>query len=200
MSSLSRKPARGNLTREAGEFRDTLNELGFFDLVRRRHSVRRYTGDAVSDEQLQMILEAANAAPSAGDLQAYQIVVIEDSESKAEIASACFEQEFIAFAPRVLVFCAEPQRSAEKYGERGAELYCVQDATIAAAYAELAIHALGLSTTWVGGFNEEELAEMIGCEKPICVLPIGHPAERAEPTPRRSLQDIVRRGARSGRA
>lgn len=51
---------------------------------------------------------------------------------------------FIAEAPVCLVFCADPARSAATFGERGARLYAVQDATIAAAYAQLAIVAAGM--------------------------------------------------------
>ncbi len=95
----------------------------------------------------------------------------------------------------VLVFCADHMRSAAKYGKRGVELYAVQDATIAAAYCQLAASALGLATVWVGAFDPEIAREAIGAPDqvtPVAIVPIGYPAEAPEPTPRRRLAELVR--------
>jgi len=64
---------------------------------------------------------------------------------------AGFEGYFIASAPTVFVFCAKPQRSERKYGKRGVELYCLQDATIACAHGQLEATAPGLGSIWVIG-------------------------------------------------
>lgn len=169
--------------------------LDFFATVRHRHSVRKYQVDMpVSDEQLHTVLEMACAAPSAGDLQAYRIIAVRDPELRDRLGHAADNQGFIPEAPVSLVFCAEPQRSAEHFGVRGESLYAMQDATIAAAYAQLAIVAAGLGSTWIGIFNEEEIRAILELEdalKPIAILSIGYPAELPEPTPRRHLSDVV---------
>ncbi|MGD8208196.1 MAG: nitroreductase family protein, partial [Thiohalocapsa sp.] len=117
----------------------------FFETVRHRHSVRRYQSDMpVEAEKLHAVLETALAAPSAGDLQAYKIVVVTDRATREALADAAAHQGFVAEAPVCLVFCSDPQRSAETYGARGRELYTIQDATIAAAYAQLAVVAAGM--------------------------------------------------------
>ena len=114
----------------------------FFETVRHRHSVRCYQSDMpVEKEKLHAILETACSAPSAGDLQAYKIIVVSNQEKRQALADAAEGQAFISAAPIALIFCAEPHRSATQYGERGQTLYAIQDTTIAAAYAQLAVVA-----------------------------------------------------------
>jgi nitroreductase len=160
-------------------------------VVQGRRSVRAFRPADIEAATLERILETADRAPSAGGLQAYEIVVVRDPERKAALAGAAYGQSFVASAPVVLVFCANPGRSRPKYGRRGVELYCVQDATIAAAYAQLAAAALGLASVWVGAFDEAAVAGIVGGLRPVCVMPIGHAAEEPARTPRRSLDDLV---------
>jgi nitroreductase len=162
-----------------------------FATVEARHSVRAFEPRAIEPTRLEQILMAANCAPSAGNLQAYQIVVVRALAHRRALAHAAHRQAFVADAPVVLVFCADPERSAERYGRRGAELFAVQDATIAAAYAQLAAAALGLASTWVGAFDEAAAADVVGGLRPVCLLPLGYPAETPVPTPRRRLDDLV---------
>lgn len=170
--------------------------MEFFDVLRERHSIRAYTDRQIGPASLQQILEAANAAPSAGNLQAYEVYVVSDPERKEALRRAALDQDFLAWAPVVLVFCAHPPRSAGRYGKRGAELYCVQDASIACTYAMLSATALGLSSVWVGAFVEEAVRAAIGApeaHRPVAMLPIGFAAESPRQTRRRSLSDLVHR-------
>jgi nitroreductase len=167
----------------------------FFETVRHRHSVRKYQPDMpVEIEKLHAILEMACAAPSAGDLQSYRVLVVRDPVERLALVHAAHEQIFIAEAPVCLVFCAEPARSATAFGERGAKLYALQDATIAAAYAQLAIVAAGMSSTWIGYFEDEQVRAALGLEPeliPIALLSLGYPAELPEPSSRRRLSEVV---------
>lgn len=167
----------------------------FFETVRRRHSVRKYQADMpVEPEKLHAILEMACAAPSAGDLQAYRIIVVRDLAQRQALVHVAREQEFIAEAPVCLVFCADPARSASTFGERGAKLYALQDATIAAAYAQLAIVAAGMGSTWVGYFDEEQVRTALKLDAglvPLALLSLGYPAELPEPSSRRRLDEVV---------
>jgi len=167
----------------------------FFETVRHRHSVRRYLADReVEPQQLHAILEMACAAPSAGDLQSYRIVVVQDGATRGALARAADNQTFISEAPICLVFCADTERAEVRFGERGRSLYAVQDATIAAAYAQLAVVAANLGSTWVGYFDEAEIARLLNLPAgmaPIALLSIGYPAELPELSPRRPLGDVV---------
>lgn len=167
----------------------------FFETVRHRHSVRKYLSDRpVEEQKLHAILEMACAAPSAGDLQSYHIAVVRDPAKRKALAGAADGQAFISEAPVCLVFCADPARAESRFGERGRRLYAVQDATIAAAYAQLAVVAAGMASTWVGYFDATEIARQLqlpaGTE-PVALLSVGYPAELPESTPRRPLGDVV---------
>jgi nitroreductase len=167
----------------------------FFETVRHRHSIRKFRDDLpVEAEKLHAILEMACAAPSAGDLQSYRIYVIQDAAKRELLNAAAMEQPFIAEAPVSLLFCSDPQRAAGKYGARGENLYALQDATIAATYAQLAIVAAGLGSTWVGHFDEGKLKTSLQLEagvEPIAILCVGYPAELPTESPRRHLNEVV---------
>jgi len=172
--------------------------MEFFDVVDRRRSIRAFTSAPIEPGKLETILATASLAPSAGDLQAYQIVVIDDADDKRALAGAAFGQVFVAEAAVVLVFCARPGRSESKYGRRGAALYCIQDATIAACYAQLAATAQGLASCWVGAFDEARVVAALRIPPqlhPISLLPIGYAAEVPERPARRALDALLHRGS-----
>jgi nitroreductase len=159
-----------------------------------RHSVRAFKDKAVEEEKIKKILQALNSAPSAGDLQAFEVLLVKSQDKKEALLEAGLRQQFLKEAGFILVFSVNPERSA-KYGERGAKLYCVQDATIACAYAQLAATDLGLGSVWVGAFDEQAVKKALDIEKgltPIALLPIGYPAQTPKATPRRELSDLVK--------
>jgi len=168
--------------------------MDYFEAVKTRCSIRAFEKKPVEEEKIRKIIEAINLAPSAGDLQAYEVVVVKDPVLKEELARAALGQDFVSEAPVCFVFVAYPERSSRKYGKRGSELYCIQDATIATTFAMLAATALGLSSTWVGAFNEEAAARVVAATKnkrPVAILPVGYAAETPEVTPRRPVNDVV---------
>ncbi len=168
--------------------------MDFFEAVNARCSMRKYATMPVEESKLQQILEAVNRAPSAGNLQGYEVYVVRDLEKRQMLCKAAWDQGFLLESPLILVFCSHPSRSAEKYGERGETLYAVQDATIACTFAMLAATALGLSSVWVGAFEPEQVWQVIGGpegELPVAMLPIGYPAKELRVRPRRPLQEIV---------
>lgn len=169
--------------------------MDFFDTAASRHSIRAFENVDVEREKIDRILETMNRAPSAGDLQAYQVYLVRSRNRRLALARAALDQMFISEAPFVLVFCAVPSRSAIKYGRRGEQLYALQDATIACAHAQLAAAALGLGSTWVGAFDEDAVRQAVGIagrEIPIAILPVGYPAEAPSQTARRRLVDLFR--------
>lgn len=175
--------------------------MDLFEVIRTRRSVRAYQSCTVPKEKLDAVYEAVRLAPSAGNLQAFQVYVVRDAPTRHALAQTALDQQYMAQASVVLVFCAVAERSA-KYGQRGADLYCVQDATIAAAYAQLATKAVGLDSCWVGAFDEASVVRLLGLppgQGPVVLLPIGYAAETPVPTARRPLTElIVERTARGG--
>ena len=168
--------------------------MQFFDVIERRQSIRAYQAAAVEKHKLERILAAAQNAPSAGGLQSYTIVIVEKPETKARLAEVALGQDFLAKAPVVLAFFADRLHSEQKYGTRGATLYCVQDATIAAAYVQLTAAAEGLGCCWVGAFDEGRVSEVLGAPahlRPVALLPIGYAAEAPATHARRPLSELV---------
>ncbi len=169
--------------------------MDFFETVSKRCSIRSFLNKEIEKEKITKLLETIVLAPSAGNLQAYKIAIVKDKKIKKALAAAASDQEFIAEAPVVLVFLADIRRSSMKYGDRGASLYALQDATIAAAYAQLAAAALGLTSVWIGAFDENKIANSVRAEKwerPIAIIPIGYAAAEPEQRERRKLSEIVK--------
>src|SRR3990172_3281693 len=163
----------------------------FFKTVEKRRSVRSFTDKAIERLKLQKILKAAWMSPSAKGLQNYRIYIIEDKKKKEELVRASHDQEYVN-APLLLVFCTDPKRIKKMMGTRGESLLSVQDASIAASYAQLAATALGLSSVWVGNFNEKSVQKIIRTRlRPVVILPIGYPNERPQRKKLRKLNDMV---------
>lgn len=168
--------------------------MSFFDLISSRHSVRSFKDKKLSDDIIEKIYGSATKAASAGNLQSYQIFVITKKDYKRRLAKAAHDQRFIESASVVFVFCADPQNSAQEYGKRGGELYCIQDATIACTYAQLAAHALGLASVWVGSFDENEVTSILQYDRalrPVAMLVVGFADEEPEVTSRKPLSEII---------
>jgi nitroreductase len=170
--------------------------MEFFEAVGARRSTRAFLARAVPPGMLQRVLEAANLAPSAGNLQAYEIFVVTNKRKREDLARAAREQIFIAGAPVVLVFAKHPALSVERYGKRADSLYAIQDATIACAFASLAAAAQGLGCCWIGAFDPLAVRKILGAPRgvtPVAMLPIGYASERPRAQERRALEDLAQR-------
>lgn len=168
--------------------------MEFEKVLKERRSVRKFQKEEIPEEIIRRVLELANLSPSAGNLQARKVVLVKDDGTKEKIAQASHNQEFVAEAPIVFVICADLKESAVKYGERGRELYSVQDATIFASYLQLTATSLGLSSCWVGAFEEEAVRKILGLAgnlRPVAVIPVGYPGEKLTGTPRKDLNEII---------
>lgn len=169
--------------------------MDYFQVVKTRQSIRAFAQRDIEEEKLGQILDAASKAPSAGNLQAYEIFLVRNPSIRKELARASLHQYFVASAPISLVFCANPHRAAARYGQRGEQLYSVQDATIACTFAMLAATANGLATVWIGAFSEEKVRQAISAPegwRPVAILPIGYAAESPLQASRRPLSELVR--------
>jgi len=108
------------------------------------------------------------------------------------IISAAKDQTFLAEAPLLLVLCANPL-VLWKALEKGHSC-SLQDATIALAYAQLTVHVLGLSTVWVGAFDERKVSEILHRpqrQRPVAMLPIGYKNEKPKEKATRGSKDLL---------
>jgi nitroreductase len=170
--------------------------VDFWHIVDTRYSVRAFDPDAdVPPEQIERLLDAALQAPSAGNRQPWHFYVVRSPALRRALAAAAFGQGFVAQAPIVIVVCANPPRSAARYGTRGHELYCLQDTAAAAEHILLGAVALGLGSCWVGAFDEGQVARVLNMPanlRPVAMLPLGTPAtDEAGRSPRRPQSEVV---------
>ncbi len=167
--------------------------LDVLEAIRTRRSVRAFTREDVSEEEVQRLIEAASWAPSAGNLQPWEFIIVRDNETKRKLSIAALGQTLIEDAPVVIVVCADQARSARRYGNRGVHLYSLQDTAAATQNILLAVRAMALGACWIGAFNEDEARVVLGTPKnlkPVAIVPVGHPAEKPAPPPRRAIDEI----------
>ncbi len=166
--------------------------MNFFSLIKKRSSIRAYKERPLSEEKVEKLLNAANSAPSAGNLQSYRILVIKSEEVKERLVKAAHGQKFISQAPIVFAFLQDEARSRDRYGDRG-ELYSLQDGTIAATYLQLAAVEMGLGSCWVGAYDDDQVSEILSTQKsPLSLIPVGYPARQSgNDSARRELEEIV---------
>jgi nitroreductase len=166
------------------------------EVIMNRRSIRKYENKEVDDDLINKILEAGIWAPSAGNLQSWEVIVVKDHQRKVQLAVACYIREFIAQAPVVLVICAYKRRSGATYGDRGRDLYCIQDAACAAQNMLLTAHDLGLGTCWNGAFDEDSVSDLLKIPegvRPVAIITVGYPDEKPVAPPRMELEEFIHR-------
>lgn len=167
--------------------------LNVKEAVRARQSVREFSDKAVPEEILMDILLHAHRAPSAGNLQARDFIIVDDPEVKQALCKAALDQEFLVEAPVDIVVCADHHR-IKPYGKRGVGLYCIQDAAAAVDHVMLLAVEYGLATCWVGAFNEAAVKTILRLPehvRPVAIIPLGYPKTSTEPTSRLPLQKLI---------
>ena len=149
-----------------------------------RRSIRSYTSEPVEDKVIHGLLEAAMAAPSAGDERPWQFVVLRDRAALAAVPAIHENAQMAADAPVAIIVCGDLQK--EKY--KG---FWVQDCAAATENLLLAAAGAGLGAVWCGIYPLEErvaaFRKLLGAPAhigPFAIIPIGHPAEEKPPARR----------------
>jgi nitroreductase len=164
------------------------------DAINGRTSIREYKPDPIPDGALREILAAATQAPSSGNVQDWEFVVVKTPEGKNALATAAFNQSFISKAPCVIVVCSDLERIEKAYGSRGKALYSIQNTSAAVQNLMLAAWDKGLGTCWVGAFNEEAAKEAVVLPtsvRPLAIITVGYPARKPPKSKRRPLDNVV---------
>jgi nitroreductase len=146
------------------------------DWILKRRSLRSYTAEPVSAEQIEMLLKAAMAAPTANNIQDWEFVVVTDAAARKAIAEALPHGRMAEQAPLVIVVLGDPQ---QKYME--------QDCAAATQNILLAASSLDLGSVWLGMKDPERIAGVRRAlaipetRVPVVTIAIGHPAESKPP-------------------
>ncbi len=165
-----------------------------FEAIKGRRSIRAFRKQKVEEETIRSLIEAGTWAPSAGNIQPWEFVIVRKSETKVRLSNAALNQEFLEEASVLIVVCANEIKSFRGYGKRGSTLYCIQDTAAAIQNIHLAAFSLGLGTCWVGAFDEDETREILRIPegiRPVAIIPVGYVDEKPEPRRRQSMNEIV---------
>lgn len=154
--------------------------MKFLELVKDRYSVRSFKKDAIEGEKLDAIIEAGRVAPTACNNQPQKIYIVKSEEKLNALSGVC---RFTFGAPTILVIGYDKERDWKNklmpgYGSGET------DAAIVCTHMMLAAWELGIGSCWVGYFNADDVARALELPENIVVtamLPIGYPAENAEP-------------------
>ena len=170
---------------------DEILNSNIFSVMLNRRSQRKFEDREIEDWKIEIIYAAADTAPTAGGFQGFEIFNITKEETKKKLVVAANNQPYVN-APLVIVFCLNPDRIKMKFSHSILQKFSLQDATLAAGYAQLAAHALGLSSIWIGMFDEESVKGTVNTDlQPSSILCIGYPKKMLLPKPKRKLTDLI---------
>lgn len=161
--------------------------------VKERRSVRDFQKKDIPEEIIDKLIDALIWAPSAGNLQARRFYFIKDARLKRDIASAALNQSFISEAPLAIVGCTDSSIS-NRYGERGVNLYSIQDVATSIMGMMLVAYENGLGTVWVGAFREGEASKVLNLPRnlrPVAIVPVGYPSRIPSPPRRVSREEAI---------
>jgi nitroreductase len=155
-----------------------MNEANMLDMIKKRRSIRKYTSQTVTDEQIWQLLEAAMAAPSASNIQPWEFIVVREPDLKRQLAHTHTWSHMAADAAVVFVVC----------GNERASRHWVEDTSAATENLLLAVTALDLGAVWLGihpnADREAYVRQVMAIPEEIrvlCLVPVGHPAESKPP-------------------
>ena len=164
------------------------------EAIKGRRSIRAFKKQHVPEEIVEKLINAASWAPSAGNIQPWEFVIVRKPAVKKRLAQAALNQEFVEEAPVVIVVCADEERSSMGYSFRGRTLYCIQDTAAATQNILLTAYSLGLGACWIGAFNEDEAKKAVNAPeeiRPMAILPVGYPNETPSQRHRIPLSQIM---------
>ncbi|MBA4365469.1 MAG: nitroreductase family protein [Coprothermobacter sp.] len=154
------------------------------DTIRNRRSIRKYTAQPVPQELVTRLLEAAMSAPSAGNEQPWEFIVITDRELLQAITKVHPYSQMLREAPLAIAVCGNLER--EKYPG-----FWVEDCSAATENILLEAEDIGLGGVWLGVYPHDErvkgLAELFGLPSsviPLSIVALGYPAEKKPPAER----------------
>jgi len=166
--------------------------MDVFEAIKGRRSVRKYKLKTVERELIKKLLDAARWAPSAGNIQSWEYIVVDDQKALDMIRK--ISPGYFGEAPLVILVCSDREKAYRIGGVLGRDYLSIVDCAMATQNILLAAYALGLGTCAVKSFSRTAIKEILeipeGIEPEILVV-IGYPDQTPTPPPRISLNEIV---------
>lgn len=166
-------------------------EKGALETIHSRKSVRAYTDEAVSKEQIETLLKAAMAAPSGMDRRPWEFIVVTDKEVMKKWADTLPYAAMLKKAQAAIVVCGRTD------SEKGGSPYWYVDCSAATQNLLLAAEAIGLGAVWTATYPYDDRMGVVINEYnlpadvlPLCIIPIGHPTGKEQPKEKYNAERI----------
>lgn len=171
------------------------------ECIAQRRSVRRFTDQEVSNEQLKELMQAARYAPSWANTQCWEFIIVRDAAIKERLAKTLPEgnpaRKAAVGAPVLLVACGKLGTSGFYKGNvatsKGDNWY-MYDVGLATQNISLAAHAMGLGSVILGLFDADAAGEILNLPdsvKVVSMMPLGVPAKESKTPPRKPLCEFI---------
>ncbi len=158
-------------------------KLNVREAIQKRRSIRAFQPGTITDEQLEILKEAIQLAPSASNMQPYRFVIVKDDELKKELVKKGLVQRFVMNAAVIFVGIGDPER----------EKWYKVDMGIAMQHLALQVKELGLGSCWIGAFEEDQVKAVLKIPESmrvVALMPIGIPAQDPPARPRKSFEEL----------
>lgn len=168
--------------------------MKFIELATDRYSVRDFADTPVEQEKLDIILKAAQVAPTAVNNQPQKLYVIRSKEAMDRLTAI----KPLYGAPMAIIICYDDRiswKNARSGNHEGGEVDCA----IVTTHMMLQAWELGIGSCWIGAFSFDDVAREFGIpanEHPVAILPLGYPSKDCKPSDRhlkyRALEEFVK--------
>jgi len=163
-----------------------------FDTIKQRRSVRFYTDEAIDEDKLKKLVESAIWAPSAGNIQAWNVVIVQRKED-IELVKA-ISPGMLGNPTALMILCADRRKAYDKGGEVGRDVLSLMDIAIATQNICLEATELGIGSCIIRSFNQDAVRALLDLPEniaPELVVSLGYPRKIPNPPPRRKVEDAV---------
>lgn len=157
-----------------------------------RRSIRKFSPENIKWKTIYEIIEGALNAPCAGNIQNYQVIVVEDKKKKHELGKIAFQQYWLADAPTILVIVRDNYHLCQLYPDQG-EVYAIQNSAAFIENILMLAHFYDLGACWVEAYDNDVLKELLEISPNMTVdaiIPIGYPLESPQISKEPMLQKM----------
>ncbi len=147
-----------------------------YKIIKERRSIRSFKDQEIPESNIKKILEAGWMAPSAGNRQPVELIIVKDKATKQKLSA----QRFVDESPLLIAVVVNLERTKSRYGERGQRMYIYHDSGAAIQNMLLMSKSLGLGSCWIGAFNDERVSRFLELPEhvlPMALITIGYPNE-----------------------
>lgn len=167
--------------------------MKFKDLLYQRKSIRNFTGEPITKEQVDAMIEAATRAPNACNFQSWFFYVVADKAMIEKFSPDVYSLDWIKKSSVIIVVCTDSGRLEERFGQRIGNVFATQDTAAATNNILLAAADMGLGGCWIGHFNDDKCRSLLNIPtrlRPVALVPVGRPAEQPPQRPRYPAEKV----------